>query len=200
MLCSASKQLGNESDSIGEAGPADVAAALAASASARPAPKRRLLPLQTTPNLQHRAGGPPLPFHGSFPPTGLPQRPVPQRSCPVRSSVKAFGARGDGRTSDVTALQRANRARGSSVLYFPPGTYRLTRSLVLSKTVLAGETGLDSIEQHQDTSCSLGSSGWGFPAFHRRALAPPTLSWAEHGAAATVQCIVNCRCKHQVPD
>jgi hypothetical protein len=91
--------------------------------------------------MQRRAGGPPLPFHGNFPPTGLPLRPLPLRSCPSRSSVKAFGARGDGRTSDVAALQRANRARGTSVLYFPPGTYRIASSLVLSKIVLAGEAG-----------------------------------------------------------
>lgn len=47
-----------------------------------------------------------------------------------RTSVREFGARGDGLTDDAPAVQRAVDAR-PGVLYFPPGTYRLGKTITI---------------------------------------------------------------------
>lgn len=47
-------------------------------------------------------------------------------------SVRTFGARGDGETNDAPALQRAV-ASGASVIYLPPGAYRLDEPLDLTE-------------------------------------------------------------------
>jgi hypothetical protein len=46
-------------------------------------------------------------------------------------NVKSFGARGDGKTDDTTAIQSAINAAGQGIVYFPPGTY-VYRTLVVS--------------------------------------------------------------------
>lgn len=53
------------------------------------------------------------------------------------TSVRSFGAKGDGETDDTAALRAAIAAR--KVLYFPAGRYRVTGTLTLaSDTVLVG--------------------------------------------------------------
>jgi hypothetical protein len=61
-----------------------------------------------------------------------------QRGCFLSSDVKQFGAKGDGFTGDAAALVAADAAPGT-VLYFPPGTYRIATSLTLAKPVVMGE-------------------------------------------------------------
>lgn len=51
-------------------------------------------------------------------------------------SVKQFGAKGDGKTDDTQALQRAIDANGWQ-LYFPAGEYVITRPLGLNNTALS---------------------------------------------------------------
>ncbi len=45
-------------------------------------------------------------------------------------TVRSFGAVGDGQADDTAAVQRAVDA-GTGLVHFPPGTYRLTRSIVI---------------------------------------------------------------------
>ena len=47
-----------------------------------------------------------------------------------KTSVRDFGARGDGLTDDTQAVQRAVDAR-PWMIYFPPGTYRLTNTVLV---------------------------------------------------------------------
>ena len=56
------------------------------------------------------------------------------------SNVKKFGALGDGKTDDTSAIQHALNA-GDGVLEFPRGNYRITKTLIvdLAKT---GRTGI----------------------------------------------------------
>ncbi len=78
----------------------------------------------------------PAPTHflastGTEPESELGHFPVP--SVPallgVATSVKLYGATGDGTTDDRSALQSAIDAVGAGgVLYVPPGTYRITRN------------------------------------------------------------------------
>jgi len=59
---------------------------------------------------------------------------------PFARSVMEFGARGDGKTDDTEALQRAfgeANATGS-ILQIPAGTYRITATLHLEKAAAAG--------------------------------------------------------------
>lgn len=49
-------------------------------------------------------------------------------------SVKSYGAKGDGTTDDTAAIQAAISAVGTSggVVFFPPGTYRITSALTVT--------------------------------------------------------------------
>ncbi|MHC4890959.1 MAG: right-handed parallel beta-helix repeat-containing protein [Planctomycetota bacterium] len=63
----------------------------------------------------------------------------------VARSVKDYGAVGDGKANDTTAIQAAVKA-GGGVVYFPKGNYRITRTIVvdlyrLGKTSLVGTGG-----------------------------------------------------------
>jgi len=57
-------------------------------------------------------------------------------------NVKEFGATGNGTTNDTNAIKRAIRfaglsgyyARRGSILFFPPGTYKVTEQLILDQT------------------------------------------------------------------
>lgn len=61
-----------------------------------------------------------------------------QQSNTAFVTVTQFGAKGDGTTDDTVALQAA-LSSGNSVLYFPPGTYNITSSLLInSNTTLIG--------------------------------------------------------------
>lgn len=53
---------------------------------------------------------------------GSPGFPVPQ------TSVRDFGAQGDGEADDTQAIQRAVDAK-LGLVYFPPGTYRITKTI-----------------------------------------------------------------------
>lgn len=44
-------------------------------------------------------------------------------------NVKESGVRGDGRTDDTRALERVFERRTSGVVYFPPGVYRVSRTI-----------------------------------------------------------------------
>lgn len=58
------------------------------------------------------------------------------------ANVKDFGAKGDGRTDDTAAIQRAINAAGMKrgAAYMPPGVYVVSRKLMIttSRTVLRG--------------------------------------------------------------
>lgn len=58
----------------------------------------------------------------------------------ITNSVKAYGAVGDGKHDDATAFQLAlNNAPSGSVVYIPPGVYRITQPLYMKPyTVLRG--------------------------------------------------------------
>src|SRR5262245_18834768 len=63
----------------------------------------------------------------AFPATGAPTaRSLPDRLGELKN-VKDFGARGDGSTDDTAAIQAAVDRQGP--IYFPPGTYSITRSI-----------------------------------------------------------------------
>lgn len=67
----------------------------------------------------------------------LAQRPI--------YSVKDFGAKGDGRTDDTTALQKAfDQTPSGAILAFPKGVYLHSRTLRLTKdgTILLGKGGI----------------------------------------------------------
>ena len=80
----------------------------------------------------------------SFPPTARPSPPITLRQvqpgCFLSADVKAFGAKGDGFSGDAAELAAADAAPGT-ILYFPPGTYRIATSLTLAKAVVMGEWG-----------------------------------------------------------
>src|SRR5258708_22482976 len=46
------------------------------------------------------------------------------------SNVREFGAAGDGQTDDTDAIEHAVRD-GDGLVEFPPGTYRITRPIVV---------------------------------------------------------------------
>ena len=58
-------------------------------------------------------------------PAGIP-------SVPVRADVTSFGARGDGKTDDAAAIQKAVDAVSTpGAVFMPEGTYRVTKTLRL---------------------------------------------------------------------
>ena len=66
-------------------------------------------------------------------------------------SVKDFGAKGDGKTDDTEALQKAADSvakkvsrYGSGTLYFPKGRYRISKRITLSKIHLKGDSAVIS--------------------------------------------------------
>jgi hypothetical protein len=60
----------------------------------------------------------------------------------VDSSVKAYGARGDGKTDDSAAIQRAVDSRQGQIV-FPKGVYRLTKTVTIDLDKL-GPTSISS--------------------------------------------------------
>ncbi|EFN58938.1 hypothetical protein CHLNCDRAFT_140922, partial [Chlorella variabilis] len=118
---------------------------------ARPRPTPRVQPIQlpkpvTLPggNTRPWSGGRLLPADRALDWTHAGYRegrlaiPTP----PIRYNVRAFGAKGDGASDDTEAIQAAVRVanRAPGVIFFPPGTYILTRpiSLYRGRTVLRG--------------------------------------------------------------
>jgi hypothetical protein len=56
---------------------------------------------------------------------------VPGITFNATNNVKDFGAVGDGNADDTTAIQNCINASPNKVVYFPPGTYKTTASLVV---------------------------------------------------------------------
>lgn len=85
---------------------------------------------------------------GQAPPSGLRARhlwpaPFPTFESPAAANVKdaPYGARGDGRTDDAAALQRAINER--EIVFLPKGCYLLSRTLALkprTKLIGVGQT------------------------------------------------------------
>jgi len=65
----------------------------------------------------------------------------PLADASVTTTVRDFGATGDGATDDSGAIQRAiDAVRGGGVVFFPPGTYRVSRLRIGSRMALVGAT------------------------------------------------------------
>ena len=65
------------------------------------------------------------------------------------TSVKSLGAVGDGRADDTPAIQKAlDGVQNGSVIYLPPGTYRVTKTL----TLVGPLTGVLMIGHGQETT------------------------------------------------
>lgn len=108
----------------------------AAAASAAAAATEPAFTTQPVPRGRTRF---PAPFHSAFPPTGVPLMPRPRAlGCPLPFSVLAFGALANGQADCSRALAAADNST-LQMLYFPRGTYRLTRSLTLQKHAVMGE-------------------------------------------------------------
>ena len=87
---------------------------------------------------------------------------------PVGStSVKAYGAEGDGSTNDDLAIQNAMddlKSQGGGVLYFPPGTYRINTRLISTTSLVSFEgSGSSSsiINANGVDALAIDSSGFG---------------------------------------
>lgn len=80
-------------------------------------------------------------------------------------SVKLFGAKGDGRTDDTAAMQRAHNT--GLMIYYPAGTY-LYRSITIQSGGMSGD-GIGSVLQCTDTSAadSITFTGRGAPDWNQ---------------------------------
>jgi hypothetical protein len=80
-----------------------------------------------------------------------------------------FGAVGDGKADDTDALQKAldsvgNQTLGKSAIWFPAGTYRITRTLVR-----IGVSGVFLIGEHPDTTViRWDGPAYDHPVIHQR--------------------------------
>ena len=75
---------------------------------------------------------------GIVPPFGQGARPLtaaPATAAPAWADVRAYGARGDGKTDDTAAIQRVLDERSAGVVYLPPGGYVVTRTLRVRSAV-----------------------------------------------------------------
>lgn len=150
--CSARRRLSSVTQSHrtilgdGSLGGAEAAGA-AATRVAAAAAKRRSKTMAGLPGLAawKRSFAPnvrmPRPHSVAYPPWGL-LRSQPRKSlgCPAGGNVKrrGVGLKGNGVANEAPALAKADRARGTRLHYFPPGTYRIRSSLTLSKPVVMG--------------------------------------------------------------
>ncbi|KAL4442044.1 hypothetical protein ABPG77_011305 [Micractinium sp. CCAP 211/92] len=132
------------------------AAGAAATRVAAAAAKRRSKTMAGLPGLAawKRSFAPnvrmPRPHSVAYPPWGL-LRSQPRKSlgCPAGGNVKrrGVGLKGNGVANEAPALAKADRARGTRLHYFPPGTYRIRSSLTLSKPVVMGARTRFSIDR-----------------------------------------------------
>jgi len=77
--------------------------------------------------------------------------PHPAASEPARLSVRAYGARGDGKTSDTAAIQAAiDAAAPGGLVFFPPGDYRSGTLRLRSHLALRLDTGATLVASPED--------------------------------------------------
>ena len=81
---------------------------------------------------------------------------------PSWKNVKDYGAKGDGTTDDSSAIQAALNdlktviTNAYSVLYFPAGTYRITKTLVTTRVITTTIWAFRSSEKIRRTPRSFG--------------------------------------------
>jgi len=68
----------------------------------------------------------PIPAHTKL------SRPRADRCMPGMINIKDHGAKGDGKADDSKAIQAAINSAGGTMVYFPAGTYRITRPIYYS--------------------------------------------------------------------
>jgi polygalacturonase len=75
-------------------------------------------------------------------------------------NVKDFGAKGDGRTNDTTAIKKALYSGKGKSVYFPEGTYLITESLtVKEKTTVYGSKAVIKADGPGDSMLRIYGSG-----------------------------------------
>lgn len=110
-------------------------------------------------SLEHPTDGAPIPGTRPVAASALAaiDRPSSDQYVPKDAAVnvRSFGARGDGRTDDTRAIQRAISSSvgllgNRKVLYFPKGTYKVSRPLLWKDTTGRWATTLTLIGQNRD--------------------------------------------------
>ncbi|KAL4442052.1 hypothetical protein ABPG77_011313 [Micractinium sp. CCAP 211/92] len=100
-------------------------------------------PLSPVPARASTPISPYPPLDLAFPPTAVPWAPTTLRmvtggGCFFSGNARMKGAKGDGLTDDSMALRDAAAGSAAPMLYLPLGTYRLSSSITINKTLVAG--------------------------------------------------------------
>lgn len=100
-------------------------------------------PLSPVPARASNPISPYPPLDLAFPPTAVPWAPTNLRmvtggGCFFSGNARMKGAKGDGLTDDCMALRDAAAGSAAPMLYLPLGTYRLSSSITINKTLVAG--------------------------------------------------------------
>ncbi len=96
-------------------------------------------------------------------PTAAPADAEVSAAVPANAlNVRTFGAKGDGKTNDSQAIQKAvNTARSGDTIYFPAGTYWIDSSIAVNRSGLTfwGEGAHSVVEHRHRTGFQLGTDG-----------------------------------------